>query len=189
MWLEANIELQEICTRCFWQVLACSQKASNWLTGQLRTQVLTGFSFLTIRHNLDQNHRYAVWLGANCEQQHCCARCFGQVLAFWEMSPISRKTTVAQCDLGPILSNRKVVHGVLHKIWLLHNTAQFGAKRQLRSVTCGQLRATALLRTVFWTSFSFLRNVAHFKQNDCCAECFDANLEQQDNWARLLDKY
>ena len=37
------------------------------------------------------------------------------------MSPISSKTRVAQCDLGPISSNRNVVHGVFHRLWLPNN--------------------------------------------------------------------
>ena len=52
------------------------------LTGQLRKEFLTGFSFLTIRPNLKKKESCAVSLGANFEQQHGCARCFGQVLAF-----------------------------------------------------------------------------------------------------------
>ena len=129
------------------------------------------------------------------------------------MSPISSKATVAQCDLLPISSNRRVVHGVFHTFWLPKNTGQFEAKRQLRrvfwrkfwatgqlrtvfctgqlkakrqlrSVSWGQFRATARLRTVFWTSFSFLRNVAHFKQNDSCAVWFGANFEQQESCSR-----
>ena len=52
------------------------------LTGPMRTEFLTGFCFLTIRFNLKQNDSCAVWLGANFEQQHGCARHFWQVLAF-----------------------------------------------------------------------------------------------------------
>ena len=47
-----------------------------------------------------------------------------------------------------------------------------------------QFQATALLRTVFWTSFSFLTIVANVYKNDSCAECFEANFEQQDSCAR-----
>ena len=127
--------------------------------------------------------------------------------------PISNKTRVGQCDLRPILSNRKVVPGVFHRPWLPNNmgrfeakrqvrrvfgrkfraagqlrtvfcTGQFKAKRQLRSVSWGQFRATARLRTVFWTSFSFLRNVPYFKQNDSCAVWFGANFEHRESCAR-----
>ena len=41
---------------------------------------------------------------------------------------------------------------------------------------------------MFQTSFSFLTKVANFKQNDSCAECFDANFEQQDSCARCFAK-
>ena len=70
-------------------------------------QFLTGFSYLTIRANLKQNDSCAVGLGNNFEQQHGCAQCFEQVLAFQEMSPISSKTTNAQCDLGPIFEQNE----------------------------------------------------------------------------------
>ena len=56
--------------------------------------------------------------------------------------------------------------------------------RQLRSVFWRQFWATEVLRTVFWTSCSFLTKVANFEQKDSCAECFDANFEQQDKCAR-----
>ena len=49
-----------------------------------------------------------------------------------------------------------------------------------------QFRATGQLRTVFWTSFSFLSKDAKFEQIDSCAECFDANLKQQDSCARCF---
>ena len=41
-----------------------------------------------------------------------------------------------------------------------------------------------MLRTVFWTSCSFLTKVANFEQKDSCAECFDAKFEQQDKCAK-----
>ena len=94
----------------------------------------TGFGFLTIRVSLKQNDSCAECFDANFEQQHSCARCFGQVLAFKEMSAISSKTTVAQCYLGPISSNRKVLHGVFYRFWHPNNTGQFQAKRRLRRV-------------------------------------------------------
>ena len=37
---------------------------------------------------------------------------------------------------------------------------------------------------VFWTSFSCLSKVAHFKQNDSCVERLDTNFKQQDGFAR-----
>ena len=37
-----------------------------------------------------------------------------------------------------------------------------------------------LLRALFLTILSFLTSVANFKQNDSCAECFDANFEQKE---------
>ena len=102
------------------------------------------------------------------------------------MSPISSKTTVAQCYLGQISSNRKVVHGAFHKLWLPNNTGQFEAKRRLRKVFLRQFRATGQLPTMFCTSFSFLTKGANSKQNDSSAECFDANFEKQESGARCF---
>ena len=48
---------------------------------ELRTEFLTTFSFLTLRANWKQNDSSAVWVEANFEQQHGCARCFLQVLS------------------------------------------------------------------------------------------------------------
>ena len=50
-------------------------------TWQWRTLFGTGFSFLTIRANLKQNEIYAVWFGANLEQQHKWTCCFPKVLS------------------------------------------------------------------------------------------------------------
>ena len=66
------------------------------------------------------------------------------------MSSISSKTTVAQCDLGRILSIGKVVPGL------------------------------------FFTGFGFVTIRVNLKQNDSCAECFDANFMQQDSCARCF---
>ena len=99
------------------------------------------------------------------------------------MSCISSKTTVAQCDLGPISSNRKVVHGVFYKFWLLRIRANL-KQNDSCAVFWRKFRAAGQLRTVFWTSFSFLRNVAHFRQNDSCAVWFWANFKQQESCAR-----
>ena len=101
------------------------------------------------------------------------------------MSPISSKTAVAKCDLGPISSNRKVVDGVFYRFWLPNNTGQFQAKWRLRRVfwrifwATGQLRTvfnqrhqfwlTGQLRMQFLTGFSFLTIRANLKQNDSCA--------------------
>ena len=134
------------------------------------------------------------------------------------MSPISSKTTVAQCDLGPISRNRKVVHGVFHKLWLPNNTGQFEAKRRLRRVFWRQFQATGKMRTVFsscftfqakrqlcrvfWrqfqatkvlrteflTTFSFLTIRANLKQNNSCAVWFEANLEIQESCARRFSQ-
>ena len=49
-----------------------------------------------------------------------------------------------------------------------------------------QFSATGLLRRVFWTWFSFLPKVTNFKQNDSCAEWFEANFEQQHGCARCI---
>ena len=63
---------------------------------------------------------------------------------------------------------------------------RFEAKQQLRSVIWGQFRATGTLCTAVFTGFGFLTIRANLKQNDSCAECFDANFEQQDSCARCF---
>ena len=85
------------------------------LTGQLRTQSPTGFSFLTIRPNWKQNNSCADWLGANFEQHESCARRFSQVLSSLQYGPIWSKTTVAQSVWRAISRSRKVAHGVFDK--------------------------------------------------------------------------
>ena len=134
------------------------------------------------------------------------------------MLPISRKTTVAQYDLGPISSNRKVVPGVFYNLWLPNNRGKFKAKRRLRRVFWRQFQATRKMRTVFsscytfqakrqfrrvfWrqfrakkelrteflTSFSFLTIRANLKQNNSCAVWFVANFEQQESFARRFSQ-
>ena len=84
-------------------------------TGKLVSAFFTCFGFLTIRVNLKQNDSCAECFDANFEQQDNFGRCFGQVLALEEMSPISSKTTVSKCDLGPISTKRTVAHDVLEK--------------------------------------------------------------------------
>ena len=99
---------------------------------------------------------------------------------------MSSKTTVAQSELGPISSNSTVAHGVLDKFYLFKKCRPFQAKRQLRSVIWGQFRATGKLFTAFFTGFGILTIRVNFKQNDSCAECFEANFEQQDSCARCF---
>ena len=101
--------------------------------------------------------------------------------SFLTKSTISSKTTVAHSVLTSISMNWTVAHGVYVKLKLFNKIYQFQAKRKLRRVFWRQFRAIGLMRTVFWTSFSFLSKDAKFKQIDNCAECFDANLEQQES--------
>ena len=79
--------------------------------------------------------------------------------------------------------NWTVAHGVYVKLKLFNKIYQFQAKRKLRRVFGRQFQGIGQLRTVFWTSISFLSKDAKFKQIDNCAECFDANLEPQDSCA------
>ena len=79
--------------------------------------------------------------------------------------------------------SRTVAHGVLDKFWLFKKCGIFKAKRELRSLIWGQFRGPGNLSTLFFTSFGFLTVRANLKQNDGCAECFDANFEQQGNCA------
>ena len=135
-------------------------------------QFLTGFSFLTIRPHLRQNDSCAECYCANYEQQDNCARCFAQVL------DSSQKAL--------ILINRSVAHAVSHMLQPPNNTGLFQGKRQLCSVIWGQFRATGKLLTAFFTRFGFLTIRVNLKQNDSCAESFDANFEQQDSCARCF---
>ena len=50
----------------------------------------------------------------------------------------------------------------------------------------GQFQATALLRAMFWTNFSFLTKVPNFKQNVSCAACLDPLFKQHDSCARCF---
>ena len=43
-----------------------------------------------------------------------------------------------------------------------------------------------VVHDLFCTGFGFLTIRVNLKQNDSCAECFDANFEQQDSCARCF---
>ena len=75
------------------------------------------------------------------------------------------KTTVAQCDLEPVLSNSTVAHAVLHKV---NRKRHFTVVRTF--LTFLQFRGTGQWRTVFGTSFSFLTI------RDTCARSFTQGL-------------
>ena len=66
--------------------------------------------------------------------------------------------------------------------------ANFEQKRQLRRVFWSQFRATGQLRTVFYKRFTFRTIQANLKQNDSCAEWFEANFDQQHGCARCFLK-
>ena len=68
-----------------------------------------------------------------------------------------------------------MAHGVLDNLELFHKCRPFQEKRELRSVIWGPFRATGTLCAAFFTGFGFLRIRVNLKENDCCAECFDAN--------------
>ena len=118
-------------------------------TARLRTVFWTSFSFIRNVAHFKQNDSCALWFGANVEPKDNCAQCFPQVLSF-------KQIDTCAVWFGAISSNRKVLHSVFHLFWLPNNTGHFQAKRQLRSPTSGQFWATAGLRTVFWTSLSFI---------------------------------
>ena len=80
---------------------------------------------------------------------------FPQALASSQYGPIWSKTTVAQCDLGPISSNRTIAHDLLDKFYLFNKSHLFWL--------------TGQLRMQFLTGFSFLTIRANLKQNDSCA--------------------
>ena len=86
------------------------------------------------------------------------------------MSPISSKTTVAQCDLGPISSKRTIAHGVFLKLYL-------PSKTTVAQCDLGQFPATGKFCTAFLTGFSFLTIRANIKQKECCAVRHRANFE------------
>ena len=144
----------------------------------------TSFSFLTKDANFKQNETCAVCFDANFGQQDSCAQSLGQVLACYQKTPSSSKSTVAQSVLTPISSIRTVAHGLLGKFNLFNKSRQIQAKRQLRTVSWRHLRATGQLRTVFWTSFSMLSKDAKLKEIESCAEYFDVNFEQKDSCGR-----
>ena len=95
------------------------------------------------------------------------------------MSPISSKTTVAHCDLGPILSKRTIAHGFFLKLYL-------PSKTTFPQCDLGQFRAIRKFYTAFFTGFGFLTVRANFKQNDSCAVAHTANFEQQRGCARCF---
>ena len=93
---------------------------------------------------------------------------------------------VAQSYLGAISINSTVAHGVLDKFKLFKKWPLFQAKRQLRSVIWGKFLASGKLCTAFFRGFGFLTIRVNLKQNDSCADCFDANFEKQDSCARCF---
>ena len=78
------------------------------------------------------------------------------------MSPISSKTTVAHCDLGPISSKRTIANSVFLKHYL-------PSKTTVAQCDLGQFRATGKFCTAFFTGFGFLTIRANFNQSDSCA--------------------
>ena len=52
----------------------------------------------------------------------------------------------------------------------------------------GKFLASGKLCTAFFTGFGFLTIRVNLKQNDSCAECFDANFEKHDSCARCFKK-
>ena len=147
-------------------------------TGQLRTVFWTSFSLLTKFAKFKKNDSCALCFDANFKQKDSCAGCFGQVLACYQKTPSSSNSTVAQSVLTPIASNRTVAHGLLDKFQPFNKSCQLQENRQLPTVFWRQFQETGQLCTVFGASFSYGTKVANLKQNDSCAECFDANFEQ-----------
>ena len=166
---DANFKQQDNCARSFANV---KKRHQFELTGQLRTQSPTGFSFLTIPPNLEQNNSCAVWLGANFEQPESCAWRFSQALASLKYGPIWSKTTVAGSVWTPISSSRKVAHGVFDKSSPYNKRHQFWLTGQL----C----------TDFLIGFSFLTKRPNLKQNESCAVWLGVNFEQQHGCARCF---
>ena len=76
---------------------------------------MTSFSLLTKVAKFKKNDSCAQCFDANFGQQDSCAQCFGQVLAFYQKTPSSSKSTTAQSVLTPIWSNRTAAHVVLDK--------------------------------------------------------------------------
>ena len=159
----------------------------------------TSFSFSTKVANLEQKDSCAECFDANFEQQDSCARCFTQALRSEQYGPIWSKTTVAQSDLRPISSNSTVAHAAFYKFYLKQQIEFLGyysphkpikVNWKLRALfptglrSNGPFQATWKVRTVFWTGFIFLTKVANLERNDSCAECFDANFEEQNSFAR-----
>ena len=72
----------ELC-KAFWRQF--------FATGKLRKGFWTSFSLLTKVTNFKHNDSFGECFDANFEQQECCARCLGQILAFKQKGPFSRK--------------------------------------------------------------------------------------------------
>ena len=111
---------------------------------------------------------------------------FSTSFSYLTKSPVSSKTIVAQSVLTPISINWTVAHGAFDKLQLFNKSNQFQAKRQLRRVFWRHFQSTGQLHRMFSTSYRFLTIVANFKQNDSCAECFDATFNQLDSCARCF---
>ena len=84
------------------------------------------------------------------------------------------------------LSKFTIARTLFNNFKLFNKSRQFQAKRQLHRVFWRQFRATGKLCTAFFTGLGFLTIRANFKQNDSCAQCFDANFEQQESCARCF---
>ena len=156
--------------------------------------ILDMFYLFNKGSQLQAKRPFAECFDANFKQQDSCARCSGEVLACYQKSPISRKSTVAESVFTPISSNSKLAHNfeqqhgcalcllqVLSKranriswILLTKHTLMF-VDLELRALfpkgfrSNGKFQATGRLLRVFWTIPSFVTKVADFKQNDSCA--------------------
>ena len=71
------------------------------------------------------------------------------------------------------------MHGVLHRA--------IESKTTVAQCDLGQISSIRIVvHGLFFTGFGFLKIRVNLKQNDSCAECFDANFEQQDSCARCF---
>ena len=177
-------------------------------TGQLRTVFLTRFSFLTKVTNYKQNDSCEECFDAYFKQLDSCARCFGQFSDFNKSRQFQAERKLrrvfwrefrATGQLRTVFSTSFSLLTTVAKFKKNDSCARcFGANfgQQDSCTQCfGQVLAFYQKTTSSskWTiahgvldNFQILTEVANFKQNESCAECFDANFEQQDSCARTF---
>ena len=151
----------------------------------MRTVFSSSFTFVAIRANLKQKDSCVVWLGANFEEQHGCARCLLQVLSrralhnFNVFRPFLTKGAhfkQSQSCAKRFNANFTQNHsctGFFHKIYqkqpievpliLLTTKTNIGKLKVARSLLAQPNLCD--MRTLFWTNMVNLKMSSHFWPN------------------------